>query len=346
LGDGRVLLLSSTWDRDETERSFVMRGLAGATSRQRPVDVVTPGARRSPRADGLFDVHQVGTAAPDAHSWPLPVDARWPALPPPGLALVHADDTAAMALARRFAPDAPLVALAGSTRTVPEADAIITVTADRREAVTDANPAVASRVYDSGLHVPVNPFVSRRPHGGIGFVDYLLVLTDRAGPVDTDRSEPTPWVAWLAARFPRQHIMIIENGVAAVWQWRSLRGAIAVETRTDLWRLFAHARAVIDLRPGPYIARECVEALRVGTPIVAPVGSIGAEHGAAGGGLAFATVDELLASVASLADPMVRDGLGQRGRTMAEDRYGHPGQLVDRMAHITASVEHAGPRRR
>jgi hypothetical protein len=345
LADGPVLLLSSTWDGADTERSFVMRGLAGAISRRRPVDVVTPGPLHSPRADGLFDVHQIGTASPGDRTWPLPGDARWPAVHSPAVVLVHADDAGAMALAQEFAPTAPLLGLAGSARPVPQADALITVTPDRRDAVAAANPEVASEVYDTGLHIPVNPFVTKRPHSGIGFVDYLLVLTDRVGRPSNDGSDPTPWVAWLAARFPRQHTMVIEGGVATVWQWRSRRGVIDVETRTDLWRLFAHARGVIDLRPGPLVARECVEAQLVGTPVVAPTGSIGAEHGAAGGGLWFSNVDELLHAVASLEDRAVREQLAKQGRTMAEDRYGHPERLVDRMAQIVAAVEKAGPRR-
>jgi hypothetical protein len=346
LPDGRVLLLSSNWDGAETEQSFVMRSLAGATSRLRVVDVVTPGPGQTPRPDGLFDVHQIGTASPGDGTWPLPRDARWPAVPPATLVLVHAHDAGAVDLAREFAAGAPVVALAGSADPVSQVDALITVTPDRRDAVADANPDVAAHVYDTGLHVPVNPFVTNRPHSGVGFVDYLLVLTDRAGIATGDGSDPTPWVAWLAARFPRQHIMAIEDGVATVWQWRSRRGAIDVETRTDLWRLFAHARTVIDLRPGPLVARECVEALRVGTPIVAPAGSVGAEYAAAGGGIGFATVDELLRAVASLEDKAVRDELGHQGRTMAEERYGHPDQLVERMAHIVAAVEEVGPRSR
>jgi hypothetical protein len=270
-------------------------------------------------------------------------------VPPPTLVLVHADDGGAMALAREVAARVPVVALAGSAHPVPQADALITVTPDRRDAVAAANPEVAAHVYDTGLHVPVNPFVTNRPHSGVGFVDYLLVLTDRAGTAGTaggDGSDPTPWVAWLAARFPRQHIMIVEDGVATVWQWRSRRGAIDVETRTDLWRLFAHARTVIDLQPGTFVARECVEALQVGTPIIAPAGSVGAEHAAAGGGMGFTTVDELLRAVASLEDKAARDQLGGQGRIMAQERYGHPDQLVDRMAHIVASVEQAGRRSR
>jgi hypothetical protein len=343
---GRVLLMTSTWDGGETERSFVLRSLAGAISRRRTVDVVTPEPPRAPRPDGLFDVHQIGTASPGQCSWPLAGAAHWPALPPPTLVLVPANDAGAVTLAREFAPSAPVLALVGSADPVPEVDALITVTPDRRDAVADAHPALAAHVYDTGLHVPVNPFVTKRPHSGVGFVDYLLVLTDRAGPAACDGSDPTPWVAWLAARFPRQHIMVVEDAVATVWQWRSRRGAIDVETRTDLWRLFAHARTVIDLRPGTFVARECVEALRVSTPIIAPAGSIGAEHGEAGGGIGFTNVDELLRAVASLEDKAVRNELGHQGRIMADERYGHPDQLVDRMADIIAVVEQAGPRTR
>jgi hypothetical protein len=345
LPDSRVLLMTSTWDGGETERSFVMRSLAGAISRRRTVDVVTPGQHGTPRPDGLFDVHQIGTASGPS-TWPVASAARWPAVPPPTLVLVHADDAGAVTLARQFAPGAPLMALAGSADPVPQIDALITVTPDRRDAVAHDHPELVPHVYDTGLHVPVNPFVTQRPHSGVGFVDYLLVLTDRVGASGADGSDPTPWAAWLAARFPRQHTMVIEDAVATVWQWRSRRGAIDVETRTDLWRLFAHARTVIDLRPGTFVARECVEALRVGTPVIAPAGSVGAEHGAAGGGIGFADVDELLRAVATLGDKAVRDQLGDQGRIMAEARYGHPDRLVDRMAQIIAVVEQAGPHTR
>jgi hypothetical protein len=344
LPDSRVLLMTSTWDGCETERSLVMRSLAGAISRRRAVDVVTPGARRTPRPDGLFDVHQIGTGSAGDHPWPLPGDTRWPTGPAPTLVLVHADDAGAVALAREFAAAAPVAALADSANPVPQVDALLTVTPHRRDDVAGAHPELA-HVYDTGLHVPVNPFVTKRPNSGVGFVDYLLVLSDRAGTAAGDASDPTPRVAWLAARFPRQHIMVVEDAVATVWQWRSRRGAIDVETRTDLWRLFAHARTVIDLRPGTLVARECVEALLVGTPIIVPAGSVGAEHAAAGGGIGFATVDELLQAVASLEHKAVRDRLGAEGRVTAEERYGHPNRLVDRMAHIVAAVEQAGPRR-
>jgi hypothetical protein len=346
LPDSRVLLITSSWNGGEIERTFVMRGLAGAIARRRTVDVVTPGPQPTPRPDGLFDVHQIGTASPGERSWPGAGAARWPTLAPPTVVLVQADDAGAVALAREFAPGVPVMALAGAANPMAPTDALITVTPDRRDAMADARPDLASHVYDTGLHVPVNPFVTKRPHSGVGFVDYLLVLTDRAGAAAGDGADPTPWLAWLAARFPRQHIMVIEDAVATVWQWRSRRGAIDVETRTDLWRLFAHARTVIDLRPGTFVARECVEALRVGTPIIAPAGSVGAEHGAAGGGIGFATVDELLRAVASLEDKAVRDELGHQGRIMADDRFGHPDQLVDRMANIIAAIEQAGPRTR
>ena len=85
-------------------------------------------------------------------------------------------------------------------------------------------------------------------------------------------------------------------------------------------------------RPGPgsLLARECVEAIRLGTPIIVP------EHsGAAGrctyerGGATFDDPDELLAAAEGNADsrptgPAVSDA----GRRYADNRYGDPVALV------------------
>ena len=202
-----------------------------------------------------------------------------------------------------------------------------------------ANPEVASEVYDTGLHIPVNPFVTKRPHSGVGFVDYLLVLTDRVGP-GNDGSDPTPWVAWLAPA-SSAHTMV-EDG-ATVWQWRSPR---AIE-RGDPHRPLAPVRP----RPGGHrsptgpTGRPGMRRSPTGGNAHRRPDGIDAEHAAAGGGLCFSDVGELLGAVASLEDRGVRDQLGKQGRTMAEDRYGHPDRLVDRMAHIVAAVEKAGPRR-
>ena len=116
--------------------------------------------------------------------------------------------------------------------------------------------------------MPINPLAATHRHNGLGFTGYLLVLSDRVGSPEV--SPPTPMAAWLTARFPDKEVVVVEDAAAAVWRGRVLRGIVDVYTRTDLWRLVAHARVTVDLSPGPIIARECVESLRFGTPIVVP----------------------------------------------------------------------------
>ena len=125
---------------------------------------------------------------------------------------------------------------------------------------------------------------------------------------------------------------MIENALATVWRARSLRGAITIDTRTDLWRLLAHARLTVDLSPGPLIARECVESLLYGVPVVVPAGTGAARLAALGGGLWFRDEAELLGCVEALDDQQVRDTLGEQGRSMAATWYGDAAGFVDRVA--------------
>ena len=118
-----------------------------------------------------------------------------------------------------------------------------------------------------GVYVPVNPMAERHRHHGFGFTGYHLVLSGRAAAED----EPPAEVAWLSAAFPDEHVVLVEQAAASAWRARALRGRVSVDTRMDLWRLLAHAAVCVDLGPGGLVARECIEALRLGTPVVAPV---------------------------------------------------------------------------
>ena len=82
----------------------------------------------------------------------------------------------------------------------------------------------------------------------------------------------------------------------------------------------AHAAVVVDLTPGTLVARECVEALRFGTPIVVPAGTTGAEHTRGGGGLCYDGVASLLDAVDRLGVPARRQEVASRGRRLAERR--------------------------
>jgi hypothetical protein len=156
-----------------------------------------------------------------------------------------------------------------------------------------------------------------------------MVLSDRAWV--TNGPEPTPFAAWLAARFPRLHLLVVEGGGADLWQLRSLRGHMAVDTRTDLWRLVAYARVVIDLRPGSLIARECIESLRFATPIIVPSDTVAVELARSGGGLWYRDVAELLACTEEFADPEARHTFGARGKASADEYYGNPERFVARI---------------
>jgi hypothetical protein len=197
---------------------------------------------------------------------------------------------------------------------------------------------------DIGLHVAVNPLAAERPHNALGFTDYLLLLTDRGGNVPRADDDVTVGARWLAAAFPRHHLVVLESGTATVWRCRALRGVVTVDSRTDLWRLMAHSRAVVDLRPGPLVARECVEALRFGTPVIVPSGGAAARLAAAGGGLSFEDMDGLLGCVDVVDDAARRAGLCASGREQADARYGDADAFVARVGAAMAAVTESADR--
>jgi hypothetical protein len=327
----RTLVLDTSWRQPQAESSFVMRALAGAASRAGPVTIGTPGPPRGPVADGFFDVNAVGGEAP---SWPEPSGAAWPESWTPQVGLVKADDDAAVALLRHHSPGT-LVTLVGPNPEPPgDGDAVV--------ALSPSTPqSGARRVFALGIPVPVNPLAAERRHNALGPTGYILVLTDRGGQaVDT---EPTALAAWLIAGFPQSDVVVIEGGSASLYGMRACRGVIAVDTRTDLWRLLAHARVVVDLQPGELVARECVEAMRFGVPVVVPGDSVAADYARAGAGRTFSDPQQLLEQVEALGDDRVHAALGEGARTLADARFGDPDGFVTDVAAmlttLTSSIE-------
>ncbi len=318
----RVLVVSR-WGELGAEHRFVLRAMAAALSRSAAVDLVVPGTPGGARPDGLFDVHGVGRSA--AGGWPEPDAASWPDLPAPDVLLLDTADRGARALAESALAGTPVLALAASPAAVrPGEVAVVT----GGEPADRAGPAVRFRPC-----VPVNPLAGRRPHNALGFTGYLLVLSDRPG---TAQRGLTAAAGWLTARFPRRPVVVVEGGRASILRARALRGVVGIDSRTDLWRLMAHAQATVDLAPGPLIARECVESLRYGTPIVVAAGTAGADHARAGGGLWYEGVAQLLGCVDLLDDPMVREILGNQGRQMADEVFGRPAASVEQ---VTGALE-------
>jgi hypothetical protein len=316
-----VLVVSASWQGPDTELSFVTRAVAGAASRGSEVTVVTPSPAGEVVPDGAFDLRGIGRGGEEG--WPDPREAQWGPPPPPGSTwLFDEAGQAALALFEAFG--------GGSTA--------FSVTPVNGDAVRDVRhmPFVPARDIgpseELGMYVPVNPLAATYRHGGLGFTGYLLVLTDR--PSRPAITPPTPDAAWLTARFYGRDVVVIEGGRAAVWKGRALRGIVGVDTRIDLWRLMAHAWVTIDLAPGDIIARECVESLRFGTPIVVPSATAGAAHAHAGGGFTFSGTPELLESVEQLLDASERERCSHRGAEYADSRYGDPDAFVAGVARF------------
>ncbi len=297
----RVLVVSRRWRSHDLEVAFVVRSTAAALSRRFDVEVVVPGPEGSGEADGLFDLHAAG-GGESAGRWPSPASASWSDGPPPDAVLIEWDDEGARKLVAHFHADTPLL--------------MIAPTAERAEGGIPVVPTAL------GLTVPVSPLAAASPHNGFGFTDYLLVLAD--GPGDGRPGHPPATASWIAARFPRRHVVIVADAVAAAWRDRSLRGWTHVDTRTDLQRLFAHARVVVDLSPGPLVARECVESMRFGTPVVVPSGTVAARLAATGGGLWYSDIAELIGCIAALDDAPTRAQLSVAAKAQSDGRFGNP----------------------
>jgi hypothetical protein len=334
VNEPRVAVLSASWAQvPRSESAEAVRSIAGALSRLAQVDVFVPGEGAA-HGDGAFDVTPIaGTHTLRARYHAVVVEAGH-----------HGADELAGSVAS-LAAGAPVLAVGGARLAVGGArlglDGVLDVglgdRGDGRPRRRDhpADPSAARTgpaVHHVGLYARVHPGARGRRHYGLGRIpDYLLVLGDRPGvpatPTPSDRTR------WLLARFARQHLVVVEGGVAHAWRSRSCVAQFDVHTRMDLWILMAQAKGVVDLLPGDLYARECVEALRFGVPIVAPGGSA-ADGLARAGGMRFTSTAELLSCAEALGDPAIRASLASAGREAADRWYGNPHAFVTRLAEV------------
>jgi hypothetical protein len=314
--DLEVVILSSSWKERGSELAYVTRSVAGALSRCGKLTIFVQSGTSGTEPDGAFDV--VGLE---------PVtNGHWRQTDPKGESRPNTNSTW---IVDQPSPDAiALVRTLGSQRAIFSIARVVGGL-DSGLRPLPLTPAAAPTSIAFGPYVPINPLASTYRHTGFGFTDYILVLTDRPGHPSCE--EPTPHVAWLTSRFYDQYVIVLEGGRAAAWKGRALRGIVDVHTRTDLWRLLAHAKVTVDLSPGNIIARECLESLRFGTPIVVPAGSVGAEHG--GSASTYADAADLLERVGLLLDESERQRFSRQGLEYAAF-YADPCASVERMARI------------
>jgi hypothetical protein len=303
MGERPTVVISTRWHERTSEAAFVIRSLAGAASRHGPVSVLVTDEVSGP--DGAFDLGSLGRPP------------RWPAYAPPDGAVIVDELTPGIASLLRDASARP-----SSLWFLPAA-----------VAAPDPgwHPLPVAGDGSVGVYVPVNPLAERHRHHGFGFTGYHLVLSGRTAVAD----EPPDEVAWLSAAFPDEHVVLVEQAVASAWRARALRGRVSVDTRMDLWRLLAHAAVCVDLGPGDLVARECIEALRLGTPVVAPGGG-GAIAALAGAGAAvtYGDAGELVDAVGALRDAPTRQAASERGRRHADAQHGDPARSVERLGQL------------
>jgi len=306
-----TVVVSCHWRDRRSELSYATRLIAGAASRCGPVSVLVPGTTGPSEPDGVFDLEGLGEAG----------DLRWP-VEISGDHTVVVDDLTpeVAALLSRVEPRAVFYLTAGSSDGHPPSW--------QRLHLVDTESGSAQPSVN--VHIPVNPLAELHRHHGFGFTGYQLVLSDRLGCGNEEGAPPA--VAWLSSAFHDAHVLVVEDAVASAWRGRALRGRVTVDTRMDLWRLLAHANVCIDLGPDPYIARECIEALRFGTPIIVPEHSGPAVvHAREGGGSTFGDPGDLLAAATEMRNEQKRSAASDAGRRYADQRFGDAGALVTRL---------------
>jgi hypothetical protein len=315
---GSTLIISDHWSR-RNEVAATTRAVAGAASRFSEVVVAVPGRSGMTSADGAFDIHQFSTEGWERSASSLSFAGR------PLTTYQHVIIDELKGELNEVASH-----LTSSQRVFLVHGGAGGGSEHRYEHLRflplpkDDSPFL-------GMHVPINPLAATHRHNGLGFTGYILVLSDR---VDlNDPRLPTDMVAWITAGCHQSQVVVIEDGAAAVWQGRALRGVVGVDTRTDMWRLFAHAQCVVDLAPGPVIARECIESLRFGTPVVVPADSAAAAHTWSGGGMVFSNVAGLLQALDQLADASQRSEVGAAGKQYADANFGVAAGFVRRLAN-------------
>jgi hypothetical protein len=313
VNEDRVVVVGTQWRMRSSELAYVTRCVAAAASRWASVSVLAPGPGPG-GADGAFDLQGMGEDG--ASEW-----------------LAGLLDDCIVIVDELTPHIAALFGGGAGTR----ARFYISPGIQVPDALWQRLPLVADLAARPFVHtfIPVNPLAEEHRHNGFGFTNYLLVLSGRLGAHD----EPPPAAAWLTAAFHDANVVVVEQAVASAWRGRSLRGKVPVDSRMDLWRLLAHANTCIDLAPGACVARECVEAMRFGTPIVVPQGSGPAVvHATSGGGAVFGDPEALLQAVAATQSDAIRAERSLLARSYADDNHGDPSMFTESLHGVLSGA--------
>jgi len=217
-------------------------------------------------------------------------------------------------------------------RLFDRAESVLAVTDTERSEIVGQHGS-AGRVHRIGAPLAANSSALSEPNPWVGDTEYVLVITD----ADSRQAVETVELSRLIRmRFPENPVGISYTDTFVAWHEGRANLGWPVERSSDLGRLMAWARVVVDLRPGPLFARRCVDSLLYGTPIIVPEDSRAREHAQlGGGGLWFSTPGELTWCIEEVLRPDTREALSRQGRAYAEEHYGSTDRFVDRVVRAT-----------
>ena len=187
---------------------------------------------------------------------------------------------------------------------------------------------------DIGTHLPSNPYAVREPPAMVAADGYVVVVDaadavgdsalahDHAQSYEGAAMATAGWLAGALHPFP---VAAVGGADLVVWDRRGrCERHTVVTSRSDLWRILAFARAVVAVEPDGHLARSTLEAMVHGTAVVAPAGTLAAEHVAqSSGGLVVADDAERLEAARALVDDSrSANVLGRAAQEWAVPRFG------------------------
>jgi len=227
--------------------------------------------------------------------------------------------------------DDPVLSSESLRPLLTRADAIGVFSAAEHRRVAEALSisATEDRVQHLRVAFPVNRLAAATAMAGMApFGRYLLVLSGLPGDPVRRTTPPHDFLREVLG-----DVAIAEVGAES---WVVTGGTDRFEiswtpSRMILWRLMAGAEVMLDVRSQGPVAREAIESLCFGTPIVVPERSVAAEHAAqSNGGLWYLAPGEMTDCIATLLSRRaLRDALGANGKEWAERWHSDTPAFVD-----------------
>jgi hypothetical protein len=219
-------------------------------------------------------------------------------------------------------------------RLVERADAIVSSSPAEHHALLERFPQRHGDVHPLHLALTLNYGATRSGLFGVRFFG-KFVLVIRSFPPGGPRYTHTVTHELLRDILEDVSVAEVDGD-----KWRIADRENTLElpvnpTRVNLWRLMAHALFTVDLRPQGPLARESIESMLLGTPVVVPESTAAASIAeAAGGGLWYRDLGEILDCSRLLMNASLRSTLAEQAQRYAQLHHGDMTGFVERIGAI------------